>query len=57
VSALRAAIESLLADGELRRTLGAAAREQARERFSWDAATKATIDAYRTAGISAETSG
>jgi glycosyltransferase involved in cell wall biosynthesis len=57
VSALRAAIESLLADGELRRTLGAAAREQARERFSWDAATKATIDAYRTAGISVETSG
>lgn len=57
VSALRAAVESLLADGGLRRTLGAAAHEQARERFSWDAATNATIDAYRTAGTSADTSG
>jgi glycosyltransferase involved in cell wall biosynthesis len=56
-AALRAAVERLLADPELRRRLGAAARDRARERFSWEAATNATIDAYRTAGMSAETSG
>jgi glycosyltransferase involved in cell wall biosynthesis len=54
---LRAALEQLLADADLRRRLGAAGRERARERFSWEAATNATIDAYRTAGMSAETSG
>jgi glycosyltransferase involved in cell wall biosynthesis len=49
VSALRAAIERLLADAELRARLGAAARAQAREAFSWESATKATIAAHRKA--------
>ena len=48
-SALRAAIEQLLADKGLRRRLGAAARHAARERFSWEAATEGTIEAYRDA--------
>ena len=48
-AALRTAIETLLADADLRRRLGAAAREAARERFSWQAATDATIAAYRDA--------
>jgi glycosyltransferase involved in cell wall biosynthesis len=46
VPALRAALEGLLADGDLRRRLGAAGRERARQRFSWDAVTKATLAAY-----------
>ena len=37
VAALRAALERLLADAELRRRLGAAARARAAEHFSWDA--------------------
>jgi glycosyltransferase involved in cell wall biosynthesis len=45
--ALRAALGRLLADRDLRRRLGAAGRERARERFSWDAVTDATIAAYR----------
>jgi glycosyltransferase involved in cell wall biosynthesis len=36
-----------LGDRELRRRLGAAGRERARERFSWDAVTDATLTAYR----------
>ena len=48
-SALRAAIERLLADEGLRRRLGAAARDAARERFSWEAATEATVASYRDA--------
>jgi glycosyltransferase involved in cell wall biosynthesis len=47
--ALRAAIERLLGDPELRRRLGAAAREDARERWSWEAATQATVAAYASA--------
>jgi glycosyltransferase involved in cell wall biosynthesis len=47
--ALRAALERLLADAELRRRLGAAGRERARERFSWPAVTDATLAAYRMA--------
>jgi glycosyltransferase involved in cell wall biosynthesis len=47
--ALRAALERLLADAELRRRLGAAGRERARERFSWAAVTDATLAAYRMA--------
>jgi glycosyltransferase involved in cell wall biosynthesis len=48
-SALRAAIERLLSDEGLRRRLGVAARDTARERFSWEAATEATIASYRDA--------
>ena len=46
VAALRHALETLLADDELRRRLGAAARERVRERFSWEAVTAATVAAY-----------
>lgn len=48
-AALRAALVRLLEDPALRRRLGAAAREQARERFSWSVATEATVAAYREA--------
>ncbi len=47
--ALRTALQRLLADTELRRRLGEAGREKARAEFSWDAATSATIAAYRDA--------
>jgi glycosyltransferase involved in cell wall biosynthesis len=57
--ALRAAIETLLADSGLRSRLGAAARSAAREQFSWDVATAETLSAYRaaTGGTSRATSG
>jgi glycosyltransferase involved in cell wall biosynthesis len=45
--ALRAALERLLGDADLRARLGAAARERARERFGLDAAARATITLYR----------
>ncbi|PWU24609.1 MAG: hypothetical protein C5B48_05530 [Candidatus Rokuibacteriota bacterium] len=44
--ALREALERLLGDSRLRKQLGAAARERARERFSWERATTATLDLY-----------
>jgi starch synthase len=47
VTSLRSALEQLLADPQLRRRMGEAARERVRERFSWDAVTDATIAAYR----------
>ena len=47
--ALRSALERLLGDPVLRRRLGAAGRERARERFSWAAVTDATIAAYAEA--------
>jgi glycosyltransferase involved in cell wall biosynthesis len=47
--ALRAALERLLVDSELRRRLGAAARERARSSFSWERATTLTIEAYEDA--------
>jgi glycosyltransferase involved in cell wall biosynthesis len=46
-AALRAALERLLGDPDLRRRLGAAGRERARERFSWPVVTDATVAAYR----------
>jgi glycosyltransferase involved in cell wall biosynthesis len=49
VAALRAALERLLGDADLRRRLGAAARERIRERFAWDAVTDATIAVYESA--------
>jgi glycosyltransferase involved in cell wall biosynthesis len=48
-TALRAALEGLLADHGLRDRLGKAARATAKDRFSWQAATKATVAAYREA--------
>ncbi len=48
-AALRAAIETLLSDAELRRRLGAAARKAARDRFSWQVSTERTLAAYRDA--------
>jgi glycosyltransferase involved in cell wall biosynthesis len=47
--ALRAALERLLGDSDLRRRLGAAARERIQERFAWPAVTDATIAAYEEA--------
>ena len=47
--ALRNAILRLLADPGLRARLGTAARERARERFSWPVATAATLAAYDAA--------
>jgi len=47
--ALRVAIERLLADPAARDRLGSAARLRARERFSWEAATRGTVGAYREA--------
>ena len=47
--ALRAALERLLEDPELRERLGRAGREKAERELSWDAATRATISAYRDA--------
>jgi glycosyltransferase involved in cell wall biosynthesis len=49
VGALRTALERLLGDAELRRRLGAAARERIKERFAWPAVTNATIAAYEEA--------
>lgn len=49
VPALRAALERLLADPELRARMGAAARERARERLSIEAAAAATVAAYADA--------
>ena len=48
-TALRTAIEKLLADADLRQRLGSAARAAASERFTWEAATAETVRAYRVA--------
>jgi glycosyltransferase involved in cell wall biosynthesis len=48
-AALRAALERLLGDRELRERLGAAGRERARERLGWDATTDALAAVYRAA--------
>jgi glycosyltransferase involved in cell wall biosynthesis len=49
VAALRAALERLLGDPELRRRLGEAGRERVLEHFAWPAVTAATIAAYEEA--------
>jgi glycosyltransferase involved in cell wall biosynthesis len=49
VAALRAALERLLGDAELRRRMGAAARERIRKHFSWKPVTDATLAAYEEA--------
>jgi glycosyltransferase involved in cell wall biosynthesis len=49
VAALRAALERLLADPELRDRLGGAGRERIRERFSWERAVAQTVTAYENA--------
>jgi glycosyltransferase involved in cell wall biosynthesis len=48
-AALRAALERLLADPDLRRRLGAAGRDRARTHFSWEKVTEATLAAYAEA--------
>jgi glycosyltransferase involved in cell wall biosynthesis len=47
--ALRAALELLLSDRELRRRLGSAARDRARTQFSWERSTDLTLGAYADA--------
>jgi glycosyltransferase involved in cell wall biosynthesis len=46
VPALRSALERLLADPELRRSMGEAGRRRAAEHFSWDSVTRKTLDVY-----------
>jgi glycosyltransferase involved in cell wall biosynthesis len=48
-TALRAALQRLLADADERRRLGTAGRLRAQERFSWAAVTPATLGAYTDA--------
>jgi glycosyltransferase involved in cell wall biosynthesis len=50
VAALRAALERLLGDAELRRSLGAAARERAIRTASAAATAERLLEAYRSAG-------
>jgi glycosyltransferase involved in cell wall biosynthesis len=49
VNALMGALERLLGDADFRHALGAAARERARLRFSWDTVAEATVAAYKMA--------
>jgi glycosyltransferase involved in cell wall biosynthesis len=49
VSAMRAGLERLLADRELRRRYGSAARDRIATLCSWDRVTDATLDVYREA--------
>jgi hypothetical protein len=49
VGGLRAAVERLLRNPDLRRRLGAAGRAEAIVRFAWPAVIDATMLAYRTA--------
>jgi glycosyltransferase involved in cell wall biosynthesis len=49
IAALRSALEQLLADGDLRRRLGAAGRERIREHFSWERFARETIRVYEDA--------
>jgi glycosyltransferase involved in cell wall biosynthesis len=49
IGALRAALERLLADAELRQRMGEAARDRIGREFSWDAVTGATTALYERA--------
>jgi glycosyltransferase involved in cell wall biosynthesis len=49
VAALRDALQQLLRDPDLRRRMGEAGRRRAKERFSWDTVTDATVSAYESA--------
>jgi glycosyltransferase involved in cell wall biosynthesis len=49
VPALRAALQRLLGDGELRARLGAAARDKAQRQLSFEAAAAALLAAYEEA--------
>ena len=49
VDATRAAVERALGDPELRRRIGAAARERVREYCSWDRVTERTLQVYAEA--------
>ena len=58
VQALRAALERLLADPELRRRMGDAGRRRAAEHFSWATVTRKTLDVYaRYAGKKSDRGG
>lgn len=46
VAALRAAIERLLGDRELRRRMGEAGRRRAADGFSWERVTRETVELY-----------
>jgi glycosyltransferase involved in cell wall biosynthesis len=46
VPALRAALQRLLADRELRRRMGEGGRQRAAELFSWPTVTRKTLDVY-----------
>ena len=48
-AALRATIDRVLADGDLRRRIGAAARARVTERCSWDRVTERTLQVYAAA--------
>ncbi|HLX31776.1 MAG TPA: glycosyltransferase family 4 protein [Gaiellaceae bacterium] len=48
-SALRAAVERLLADADLRARLGETARIRAAERYGWDSVIERTLEVYRAA--------
>lgn len=57
VAALRAALERLLGDAELRARMGEAARARVAERFSWEAATVALLAAYGEAAAAPGSAG
>jgi glycogen(starch) synthase len=49
--ALRAALERLLADADLRRRLGDAGRSRARSQLAWDVVVERTLEAYADAVV------